>query len=126
VLSNRGANGIDGVVATSIGVALGSRVPVTILIGDIALVHDSSSLVNIVDHAVDLHIVLIDNRGGGIFSFLPQAEALETDQFEKLFGTPHGVRLSHVRTDRPRNVEIHRELNDAVVSALEAAFATGG
>jgi 2-succinyl-5-enolpyruvyl-6-hydroxy-3-cyclohexene-1-carboxylate synthase len=157
VLSNRGANGIDGVVATSIGVALGSREPVTILIGDIALVHDSSSLVNIVDHAVDLHIVLIDNRGGGIFSFLPQAEALETDQFEKLFGTPHstdfaslcrahgieyheveseeqlievslrdGVRLSHVRTDRPRNVEIHRELNDAVVSALEAAFATGG
>jgi 2-succinyl-5-enolpyruvyl-6-hydroxy-3-cyclohexene-1-carboxylate synthase len=82
---------------------------------------------------------------------------LETDQFEKLFGTPHstdfaslcrahgieyheveseeqlievslrdGVRLSQVRTDRPRNVEIHRELNDAVVSALEAAFATGG
>ncbi|NDI18545.1 MAG: 2-succinyl-5-enolpyruvyl-6-hydroxy-3-cyclohexene-1-carboxylic-acid synthase, partial [Actinobacteria bacterium] len=151
------ANGIDGVIATSIGVALGSREPVSVLIGDVALVHDSSSLVNIVDHAVDLHIVLIDNRGGGIFSFLPQAEALETDQFEKLFGTPHstdfaalckahgieyhevdseerlievslrdGVRLSHVRTDRAQNVEIHRQLNDAVVSALEAAFSTGG
>ena len=157
VLSNRGANGIDGVIATSIGVALGSREPVSVLIGDVALVHDSSSLVNIVDHAVDLHIVLIDNRGGGIFSFLPQAEALENDQFEKLFGTPHstdfaalckahgieyhevdseerlievslrdGVRLSHVRTDRAQNVEIHRQLNDAVVSALEAAFSTGG
>jgi 2-succinyl-5-enolpyruvyl-6-hydroxy-3-cyclohexene-1-carboxylate synthase len=157
VLSNRGANGIDGVVATSIGVALGSREPVTTLIGDVAFVHDSSSLVNIVDHAVDLHLVLIDNRGGGIFSFLPQASALEQDQFEKLFGTPHstdfealckahgieyhavsteeqlvevslrdGVRLSHVRTDRAENVELHRMLNEAVVAALENSFVTGG
>ena len=157
VLSNRGANGIDGVVATSIGVALGSREPVTTLIGDVAFVHDSSSLVNIVDHAVDLHLVLIDNRGGGIFSFLPQASALEHDQFEKLFGTTHstdfealckahgieyhavtteeqlvevslrdGVRLSHVRTDRAENVELHRVLNEAVVAALESAFSTGG
>lgn len=155
VLSNRGANGIDGVVATAIGVALGSREPVTVLIGDVALLHDSSSLVNVVDHAIDLHIVLIDNRGGGIFSFLPQATVLETDRFEQLFGTPHatnfealcaahgisyaevsteealveaslrdGVRLSHVRTDRAANVEIHRALNDAVVVALEAAFPT--
>ncbi|MFM9136837.1 MAG: thiamine pyrophosphate-dependent enzyme, partial [Actinomycetota bacterium] len=91
VLSNRGANGIDGVVATAIGVALGSREPVTVLIGDVALLHDSSSLVNVVDHAIDLHIVLIDNRGGGIFSFLPQAAALETDRFEQLFGTPHAT-----------------------------------
>ena len=157
VLCNRGANGIDGVIATSIGIALGTRGPVTVLIGDVAMVHDSSSLVNIVDHAVDLHIVLIDNRGGGIFSFLPQATALEQDQFEKLFGTPHstdfealcrahgveyhevsteeslievslrdGVRLSHVRSDRSRNVDIHRELNDAVVGELERAFSTGG
>ena len=157
VVSNRGANGIDGVIATSIGVALGSRGPVTVLIGDVAFVHDSSSLVNIVDHAVDLHIVLVDNRGGGIFSFLPQATALEQDQFEKLFGTPHstdfeslcrahgieyhevsteeslvevslrdGVRLSHVRSDRVRNVDIHRELNDAVVGELERVFSTGG
>lgn len=157
VLSNRGANGIDGVVATSIGAALGAREPVTVLIGDVALLHDSSSLVNIVDHAVDLHIVLIDNRGGGIFSFLPQATTFESDRFEQLFGTPHGtdfaalcqahgidyrevsteeelvenslrdgVRLSHVRTDRAQNVEIHRQINEAVVTALEAAFPTGG
>lgn len=156
VLSNRGANGIDGVVATSIGVGLGSREPVTILIGDVAFLHDSSSLVNIVDHAVDLHIVLVDNRGGGIFSFLPQAMEIESDRFEQLFGTPHstdfaalcvahgieyhevateeelienslrsGVRLSHVRTDRAQNVEIHRQLNEAVVTALDSAFATG-
>ncbi len=155
VLSNRGANGIDGVVATAIGVALGAREPVTVLIGDVALLHDSSSLVNVVDHAVDLHIVLIDNRGGGIFSFLQQASTLDPDRFEQLFGTPHstnfealcaahgiayeevtteeklveaslrdGVRLSHVRTDRAANVEVHRALNDAVVAALEAAFPT--
>ena len=155
VLSNRGANGIDGIVATSIGVGLGSGEPVTVLIGDVALVHDSSSLVNIVDHAIDIHLVLVDNRGGGIFSFLPQAEALDVDQFEKLFGTPHstdfsalcqahgieyrevtseeeliemslrdGVRLSHVRSDRRENVEIHRRINEAVVAELERAFPT--
>ena len=156
VLSNRGANGIDGIIATSIGVGLGSREPVTTLIGDVAFLHDSSSLVNIVDHAVDLHIVLVDNRGGGIFSFLPQATEIEPDRFEQLFGTPHttdfsalcaahgieyhevtteeelienslrsGVRLSHVRSNRAQNVEIHRQLNEAVIAALESAFATG-
>jgi len=92
VLSNRGANGIDGVIATAIGVAL-TGVPTRCIIGDVAFLHDSSSLVALRDRAVDLAIFVIDNDGGGIFSFLPQHDLLSPDVFEQLFGTPHGTDL---------------------------------
>lgn len=93
VHANRGANGIDGVLATGIGVAMATRVPTTVLLGDIALVHDSSSLIALADRGVDIRIVVVDNDGGGIFSFLPQASTLAPGRFEALFGTPHGTDL---------------------------------
>jgi 2-succinyl-5-enolpyruvyl-6-hydroxy-3-cyclohexene-1-carboxylate synthase len=89
VHANRGANGIDGVVSTAVGVALASRQPTTLLIGDIALLHDVNGLINLASRKIDLRIVVIDNNGGGIFSFLPQAQALDEAKFEKIFGTPH-------------------------------------
>ncbi len=89
VHANRGANGIDGVVSTAVGIALATRQPTTLLIGDIALLHDVNGLINLVRREIDLRIVVIDNNGGGIFSFLPQAQALEASKFEKIFGTPH-------------------------------------
>jgi 2-succinyl-5-enolpyruvyl-6-hydroxy-3-cyclohexene-1-carboxylate synthase len=91
VRSNRGANGIDGVIATAIGVGLASSQPVTVLLGDVAFLHDSSSLVALARRPVTVRIVVVDNDGGGIFSFLPQAAALEPERFETLFGTPHGA-----------------------------------
>jgi 2-succinyl-5-enolpyruvyl-6-hydroxy-3-cyclohexene-1-carboxylate synthase len=91
VWSNRGANGIDGVIATAIGVGLASAQPVTVLLGDVAFLHDSSSLVALARRPVTVRIVVVDNDGGGIFSFLPQAAALEPERFETLFGTPHGA-----------------------------------
>jgi 2-succinyl-5-enolpyruvyl-6-hydroxy-3-cyclohexene-1-carboxylate synthase len=93
VLANRGANGIDGTIATSIGVALGLGRPVSVLVGDIAFLHDSSSLTALARRDVDVRIVVIDNDGGGIFSFLPQATAIDRDRFELLYGTPHGTDL---------------------------------
>ncbi|MFM8249132.1 MAG: 2-succinyl-5-enolpyruvyl-6-hydroxy-3-cyclohexene-1-carboxylic-acid synthase [Acidimicrobiaceae bacterium] len=93
VYSNRGANGIDGVVSTAVGIALATRQPTTLLIGDIALLHDVNGLISLATRNIDLRIVVIDNDGGGIFSFLPQAQALEATKFEKIFGTPHGVNL---------------------------------
>ena len=91
VLSNRGVNGIDGVVSTAVGVALSSKSPTALLIGDIAMLHDSNGLLNLIRRDAQLKIIVIDNEGGGIFSFLPQAQAMEGDQFEQLFGTPHSV-----------------------------------
>ena len=89
--SNRGANGIDGVLATATGVALASRRPTVVYIGDVATLHDSSSLTALSTRGIDLRIVVSDNDGGAIFSFLPQASVMNTARFEKLFGTPHGT-----------------------------------
>jgi 2-succinyl-5-enolpyruvyl-6-hydroxy-3-cyclohexene-1-carboxylate synthase len=93
VHSNRGANGIDGVIATAIGVAIGSDEPTVVLLGDVAFCHDQSSLTALAARQLPLTIVVTDNDGGGIFSFLPQRTALSTERFEQLFGTPHGTDL---------------------------------
>ena len=75
VLANRGANGIDGVVSTAVGVAL-TGIPTAVLVGDVAMLHDSNALLGLAQREIDLTIVVVDNRGGGIFSFLPQATEL--------------------------------------------------
>ncbi|HEX7134817.1 MAG TPA: 2-succinyl-5-enolpyruvyl-6-hydroxy-3-cyclohexene-1-carboxylic-acid synthase [Iamia sp.] len=133
VHANRGANGIDGVLSTAVGVALGTGAPTTCLIGDVALLHDSTALIGLAARGVDLTIVVVDNDGGGIFSFLPQATTPGGAAFEELFGTPHGadvealaaahgVALTHVRTDRAANVAAHRRLNAAIAAAARGAL----
>jgi 2-succinyl-5-enolpyruvyl-6-hydroxy-3-cyclohexene-1-carboxylate synthase len=92
VLANRGANGIDGVLSTAVGVALAGG-PTTALVGDLAFLHDVNGLLGVTGRDVELTIVVVDNDGGGIFSFLPQAEALDRARYERLFGTPHGLDL---------------------------------
>jgi 2-succinyl-5-enolpyruvyl-6-hydroxy-3-cyclohexene-1-carboxylate synthase len=90
--ANRGANGIDGVTSTAVGVALADPTrPVTLLIGDVAFLHDTNGLLGLAGRSVRLTIVVIDNDGGGIFSFLPQRTAVDDERFEQLWGTPHGV-----------------------------------
>ena len=89
--ANRGANGIDGVISTALGRSLRSGEPGVVLIGDLAFVHDSNALVALRSRGVDLRIVVIDNDGGGIFSFLSQAASLDHSRFEQLFGTPLGT-----------------------------------
>lgn len=96
VLSNRGTNGIDGVVSTAVGVALATGATVTLLIGDIACIHDSNGLWGLMNREVDVRIVVTNNDGGSIFSFLPQASIVSHEIFETLYGTPHGVSFSHL------------------------------
>jgi 2-succinyl-5-enolpyruvyl-6-hydroxy-3-cyclohexene-1-carboxylate synthase len=89
VLANRGANGIDGVVSSALGASAAGDGPVVLVIGDISFFHDLNGLLAVRRHGLDLLVVLINNDGGGIFSFLPQAD--HPEHFEALFGTPHGL-----------------------------------
>jgi len=95
VHANRGANGIDGVVSTAMGVASAGG-GVVALVGDLAFFHDVSALVDGIEDDASLLIVVIDNDGGGIFSFLPQRDALDSDRFERLFGTPRRPSVAEV------------------------------
>ncbi|HUY76983.1 MAG TPA: 2-succinyl-5-enolpyruvyl-6-hydroxy-3-cyclohexene-1-carboxylic-acid synthase [Ktedonobacterales bacterium] len=108
IIGNRGANGIDGVVSTALGAsaaervigeasAHGGRAPrqrVALVIGDLSLYHDMNGLLAARLHDLDLTIILVNNDGGGIFSFLPQANY--PDHFETLFGTPTGLDFRQV------------------------------
>lgn len=146
VIANRGANGIDGVVATALGVALAGQ-PTVCLIGDVAFLHDSSTLIALQRRTADLTIVVTNNDGGGIFSFLPQHHLLDAVDFEELFGTPHGtdlealvrshglvvedfidpipapsgIRVVLASTDRQNNLDLHDRLHHAVAEALASA-----
>jgi 2-succinyl-5-enolpyruvyl-6-hydroxy-3-cyclohexene-1-carboxylate synthase len=95
VIANRGVNGIDGVVSTALGVAAGSRA--IALVGDLTMLHDVSALVDGLGAAGGTCVLVVaDNQGGGIFSFLPQATSLDVDRFELLFGTPRRHELDVV------------------------------
>jgi 2-succinyl-5-enolpyruvyl-6-hydroxy-3-cyclohexene-1-carboxylate synthase len=93
VLSNRGANGIDGTVSAAFGTAAVAGGPVVLLIGDVALAHDIGGLLASRRLGLALTIVLLNNDGGGIFHFLPVAG--ERDAFEEHVATPHGLDFAH-------------------------------
>jgi 2-succinyl-5-enolpyruvyl-6-hydroxy-3-cyclohexene-1-carboxylate synthase len=147
VLSNRGANGIDGTVSTAYGVASVAGGPVVLLIGDVAVLHDIGGLLAGRRLGIDLLIVVLDNDGGGIFHFLPVGE--ERDMFEEHVATPHGIDLERVaavydcafvdavdladvtgaigrpgttmvrvRTDRAENLALHRRATEAALAAI--------
>ncbi|MBV8995713.1 MAG: 2-succinyl-5-enolpyruvyl-6-hydroxy-3-cyclohexene-1-carboxylate synthase, partial [Pseudonocardiales bacterium] len=160
VLANRGASGIDGCVSTAVGVALAHQASgggaAFAMLGDLSVLHDQNGLIiGPGEPRPDLTVVVVNNAGGGIFSFLPYAGM---PQFEKLFGTAHGVEFAHVaaaagwdyhlvssaeelpgalkgggtrlvevRTDRQASVELHRHVRRALTTAALAAagLATG-
>ena len=91
VMGNRGANGIDGIISSALGAsaAAAQHEPTALVLGDLSFFHDLNGLLAARLHQLNLTIVLINNDGGGIFSFLPQAAYPE--HFEQLFGTPTGL-----------------------------------
>ncbi len=99
VIGNRGVNGIDGSISTAIGCAM-TGTPTTALIGDIAALHDIGALSELARLDAPLQIVVINNDGGGIFSFLPQKRSgvIPDDVYERHWGTPHGHSLATLAT----------------------------
>ncbi|MCT1925466.1 2-succinyl-5-enolpyruvyl-6-hydroxy-3-cyclohexene-1-carboxylic-acid synthase [Staphylococcus pasteuri] len=92
IYANRGANGIDGVVSTALGMAVHKHV--TLLIGDLAFYHDMNGLLMSKLNNIHLNVILLNNDGGGIFSYLPQKSSA-SEYFERLFGTPTGLDFEH-------------------------------
>ena len=147
-LCNRGANGIDGLISSGIGAAHASGRPTVIVTGDLGLLHDVGGLAALRDVSTPVRIVVVDNDGGGIFRFLPQADAMPAEEFEQLLETPRGVDagkaaalfgiehrrierldelsaaleagtgLIEVPVDRAANVRLHDRLNRAAEAAL--------
>jgi len=95
VRSNRGVAGIDGTISTAVGAALAHDGPTVALLGDLTFLHDTTGLVIGPDEArPDLTIVVLDDRGGGIFHLLEQGAPEHAPAFERVFGTPHTVDLA--------------------------------
>jgi 2-succinyl-5-enolpyruvyl-6-hydroxy-3-cyclohexene-1-carboxylate synthase len=146
-MANRGANGIDGTVASAAGASVALRERVFLVTGELALVHDVGGLLAAARLGAELTIVCINNGGGGIFDFLPVAEAADPELYERHILTPTDVDLERVaalagmryalagdseelsaaaqqpglvevRTDRAENVRLHRDLFARVAEQL--------
>jgi 2-succinyl-5-enolpyruvyl-6-hydroxy-3-cyclohexene-1-carboxylate synthase len=152
ISSNRGVSGIDGTLASALGYANGLKKRVSVVIGDLAMLHDLNSLSLVQNSTYPLTIVLINNQGGGIFSFLPIAGFNQV--FESYFGTSHPYTFEHVanmfdinyecplsnsefvntfkksinsdksmlieiKTDRKKNYNLHKEIQNKILTALE-------
>jgi 2-succinyl-5-enolpyruvyl-6-hydroxy-3-cyclohexene-1-carboxylate synthase len=114
--SNRGVNGIDGVVSTALGVSVDSRA--IGFVGDITMLHDVSALVDGLGEASgSCALVVADNRGGGIFSFLAQRASVDDARFEQLFATPRFHDLVGITTSFG-----HRSLRVATRSQLRTSL----
>ncbi|CAM9240080.1 unnamed protein product [Ectocarpus sp. 6 AP-2014] len=132
VASNRGASGIDGVFSSAMGYAAGLRSAATLLIGDMATLHDLGSL-----HALkgldaagscSVTMVCVNNGGGGIFSFLPIADARHGDAFSPLFDTPHSVDFEGVCLSMGleyRRATTAREFRSAYLESQAGVFGGG-
>ena len=147
-VSNRGANGIDGVISSAAGAARATGAPTFVLIGEVALLHDLGGLLAARRAGIDLTIVCTDNGGGGIFDFLPLADSADAETYEQHVATPTGVSagaiatlagmdhrlvatpadlkaavtagpaLIELRTNRADSVRLSRELAETVASRL--------
>jgi 2-succinyl-5-enolpyruvyl-6-hydroxy-3-cyclohexene-1-carboxylate synthase len=123
--ANRGVNGIDGFVSTTLGVAATTAGPTVGLVGDLSFLHDANGLLGARSRHVDVTFVVVDNDGGGIFSFLPYAAAVAPPTFEQVLATPPRVDVAAVAAAHGVPVT-EVEQASALVPALARALSAGG
>ena len=122
VAANRGASGIDGTIASAAGFARGLNRPVTLALGDLTALHDLNSLALLSIQRVPVILVILNNRGGGIFHFLPMADS--SPEFETYWGTPHKWTFEHAAAQfglpyaKPKTMD---EFTDTYRDALDSA-----
>lgn len=121
--ANRGVSGIDGVTSTALGIAAMTQVKLTLIIGDLSFYHDLNSLLIAKQYNLNITIVLINNDGGGIFSFLPQSQ--EAKHFESLFGTAHGLEFSQAIEMYGGKYELVNQVSE-LQQALKESYQTVG
>ncbi|WP_429219243.1 2-succinyl-5-enolpyruvyl-6-hydroxy-3-cyclohexene-1-carboxylic-acid synthase [Aeromonas veronii] len=97
VMTNRGASGIDGLIATAYGFAQSieqdSDEPTTLLLGDLSALHDLNSLALLSKASRPLVVILLNNDGGSIFRMLPVPT--EGELLESYYRLPHGLSFEH-------------------------------
>ena len=98
-VANRGLAGIDGTIATGIGLWMASGEPVRAVMGDLAFLHDAMSLNRGVrEEEADLQVIVVDDGGGAIFSHLEYARTTASGRFERLFAAPQCASISALAT----------------------------
>ncbi len=123
--ANRGASGIDGLIASASGFSQGLGRPTTLVVGDLATLHDLNSLALLRNVSQPLVAIVLNNDGGGIFHLLPIAK--QTPHFERYFATPHGLEFEKAAEmfgltyTRPENMQ---EFDQAYLAALSRPAAT--
>jgi len=123
--TNRGASGIDGIISTAAGFAEGHGQPLCLMIGDLAFLHDLNALSLIGSMRVPVQIILLNNNGGGIFSFLRVSEC--ADIFEPNFATPQNfiarpaAEMFGLDYTAPRT---HNEFRESLLSAMNSSRST--
>jgi 2-succinyl-5-enolpyruvyl-6-hydroxy-3-cyclohexene-1-carboxylate synthase len=125
VLSQRGVNGIDGLVAGAVGAALASRAPVLAIVGDVSLLHDAGSLLSLARIETPVVVLVIDNGGGRIFEELPIARDPRLAHAMPLFATPHDVDLRALAAAY-RVSFVEAASGHAVAAAVSSAFEKPG
>ena len=119
VAANRGTSGIEGTIAAAAGFSAGLNSPVTVLIGDLSFLYDLNSLVLLKSLSQPLIVVVVNNDGGGIFSFLPISKY--QDVFEPYFGVPHEIEFKHAA--QLFGIDYyHPETTDAFLVAYQSAI----
>ena len=130
-VANRGLAGIDGTIATGIGLWMASRRPVRAVMGDLAFLHDAMSMGRgLRETEPDLQVIVVDDGGGAIFSHLEHARTTASDRFERLFAAPQRASISALaaalgaRVHAPEDVAALRALLAEPVEGLSVILWT--